>query len=262
MGSFVHPPLGKWTIALGIKAFGMDPFGWRIGSAIAGTLAVTGVALIAQLLFGRALWTFVAGLLLALEHLSVVLSRQALLDIHLQLWIVAGFLCLVLDRRWIDRRTPRGPPAGPARRGRGSLDVPSPLWRPWRYAAGIGFGAAVPSSGRAGLGMLAAIVISLMWETSRRRRGDVTRGGAFARALAAGELRPRHRLRAHPVGRLRGDLPPMAPPLRLERRRVLRPADPGRQVPPVRTRRPRWTRTPARSRRRTTATRDPGRGCG
>ena len=93
MGSFVHPPLGKWTIALGIKAFGMDPFGWRIGSAIAGTLAVTGLALIAQLLFGRALWTFVAGLLLALEHLSVVLSRQALLDVHVQLWIVVGFLC-------------------------------------------------------------------------------------------------------------------------------------------------------------------------
>jgi dolichyl-phosphate-mannose-protein mannosyltransferase len=185
VGSFVHPPLGKWTIALGIKAFGMRPFGWRIGSAIAGTLAVTGVALIAQLLFGRALWTFVAGLLMALEHLSVVLSRQALLDIHLQLWIVAGFLFLVLDRRWIDRRTPRGPPAGPdGDEADGEADVPSPLWRPWRYAAGIAFGAAVSVKWSGGLGMFTAIVVSLMWETSRRRRGDTTRGGAFARAFA------------------------------------------------------------------------------
>jgi dolichyl-phosphate-mannose-protein mannosyltransferase len=176
VGSFVHPPLGKWTIALGIKAFGMDPFGWRIGSAVVGTLAVTGLALIAQLLFGRTLWTFVAGLLLALENLSVVLSRQALLDIHLQFWIVAGFLFLVLDRRWIDVRTPRAPPEG-------ELRVPSPLWRPWRYAAGIAFGAAVAVKWSGGLGMLAAIVISLIWETSRRRRGDVTHGGAFARAL-------------------------------------------------------------------------------
>jgi dolichyl-phosphate-mannose-protein mannosyltransferase len=176
VGSFVHPPLGKWTIALGIKAFGMDPFGWRIGSAVAGTLAVTGLALIAQLLFGRPLWTFLAGLLLALEHLSVVLSRQALLDIHLQLWIVAGFLCLVLDRRWIDMRTPRSPPEGESR-------VPSPLWRPWRYAAGIAFGAAVAVKWSGGLGMLAAIAISLIWETSRRRRGDATHGAAFARAL-------------------------------------------------------------------------------
>ena len=144
-----------------------------------------GLALIAQLLFGRALWTFVAGLLLALEHLSVVLSRQALLDIHLQLWIVAGFLCLVLDRRWMDRRTPRGPPAGPdGDEADGEVDVPSPLWRPWRYAAGIAFGAAVSVKWSGGLGMFTAIVVSLMWETSRRRRGDTTRRGAFARALA------------------------------------------------------------------------------
>ncbi len=180
VGSFVHPPLGKWTIALGIKAFGMDPFGWRIGSAVAGTLAVTGVALIAQLLFGRPLWTFLAGLLLGLEHLSVVLSRQALLDIHLQLWIVAGFLCLVLDRRWIDQRTRRGPPPGGEDAG---TTVPSPLWRPWRYAAGLAFGAAVAVKWSGGLGMLAAIVISLAWETSRRLHGDRTRGRAFGRAL-------------------------------------------------------------------------------
>jgi len=178
VGSFVHPPLGKWTIALGIKAFGMDPFGWRIGSAVAGTLAVTGVALIAQLLFGRPLWTFIGGLLLALEHLSVVLSRQALLDIHLQLWVVAGFLCLVLDRRWIDIRTRRAPPED-----EGDPPVPSPLWRPWRYAAGVAFGAAVAVKWSGGFGMLAAIVISLMWETSRRLRGDTARGRAFRRAL-------------------------------------------------------------------------------
>jgi dolichyl-phosphate-mannose-protein mannosyltransferase len=181
VGSFVHPPLGKWTIALGINAFGMDPFGWRVGSAIAGTLAVTGVALIAQLLFGRPLWTFLAGLLLALEHLSVVLSRQALLDIHLQLWILAGFLLLVLDRRWIDRRTRRGPPAGP---DDGDPPIPSPIWRPWRYAAGVAFGAAVAVKWSGGLGMLAAIAISLMWETSRRLRRDGTRGRALGRALA------------------------------------------------------------------------------
>lgn len=181
VGSFVHPPLGKWTIALGIKAFGMDPFGWRVGSAIAGTLAVTGVALIAHLLFGRPLWTFLAGLLLALEHLSVVLSRQALLDIHVQLWIVAGFLCLVLDRRWIHLRTGLGPPSGA---DGAASPVPSPLWRPWRYAAGVAFGAAVAVKWSGGLGMLAALVVSMIWETSRRVRGETTRGTASGGALA------------------------------------------------------------------------------
>jgi dolichyl-phosphate-mannose--protein O-mannosyl transferase len=157
----------------------MDPFGWRVGSAVAGTLAVAGVAIIAQLLFAAPLWTFLAGLLLALEHLSVVLSRLALLDIHVQLWIVAGFLCLLLDRRWIDRRTPREPPLPGEEES-----VPSPLWRPWRYAAGVAMGAAVASKWSGGLGMAAAIVISLTWEATRRTRGDVSRSRAFVRAIA------------------------------------------------------------------------------
>ena len=33
MNMIVHPEVGKWLIALGEKAFGMDPFGWRIDAA-------------------------------------------------------------------------------------------------------------------------------------------------------------------------------------------------------------------------------------
>ena len=36
----VHPEVGKWLIALGEKAFGMDPFGWRIAAAVVGSLMV------------------------------------------------------------------------------------------------------------------------------------------------------------------------------------------------------------------------------
>ena len=108
VGSWVHPPLGKWMTGLGIKAFGMDAFGWRFASAVAGTLVATFVALIAYLLFGSVVWTYVAGLLVAVEHLNHVQARVALLDVHLEFWVVLGFLFLVLDRRWIDRRTPDG----------------------------------------------------------------------------------------------------------------------------------------------------------
>ena len=34
------------------------------------------------------------------------MSRMGLLDVHLELWVVVGFTCLVLDRGWIDRRRP------------------------------------------------------------------------------------------------------------------------------------------------------------
>jgi dolichyl-phosphate-mannose--protein O-mannosyl transferase len=82
----------------------------------------------------------------------------------------------VLDRRWIERRMPRDPTD---ERG-----VPSPVWRPWRFAAGLAFGAAVAAKWSGVLGILAAAVISLLWETTRRRRGGVLgRRRAFGRTL-------------------------------------------------------------------------------
>ncbi len=36
----VHPPLGKWTIALGEQLFGATPFGWRFAVAVLGTLSI------------------------------------------------------------------------------------------------------------------------------------------------------------------------------------------------------------------------------
>ena len=192
VGSWVHPPLGKWTIGMGEKAFGVTSFGWRFSSAVAGTLTVTIVAVMAQLLFGCALWTFVAGLLLALEHLNVVLSRSALLDIHLEFWVVLGFLLVLLDRRWIDRRTPPEPEPAPAPGGSLTPDdfgprrrsaVPMPVWRPWRFAAGIALGAAFSVKWSGAMAILGALVLSVAWETTRRRRGDVSLGRAFARTL-------------------------------------------------------------------------------
>src|SRR4051794_28076705 len=39
-GFVVHPPLGKWAIALGEKMFGYNEFGWRFSAAVAGTVSV------------------------------------------------------------------------------------------------------------------------------------------------------------------------------------------------------------------------------
>jgi dolichyl-phosphate-mannose-protein mannosyltransferase len=201
VGSWVHPPLGKWMIGMGEKVFGVTPFGWRFSSAVVGTLVVTLVAVIAQLLFGSALWTFVAGLLLAVENLNVVLSRSALLDIHVELWVVLGFLFLLLDRRWIDRRSPPEPAAEPDPQparpvspdgadapervvaGRARSAIAFPLWRPWRFAAGIALGAAFSVKWSGVMAILGALIVSVAWETARRHRGDVSLGRALVRAL-------------------------------------------------------------------------------
>src|SRR5215207_10254883 len=48
----VHPPLGKWMISLGMAAFGAgDAFWWRVMTALAGTIAVFLVAMVARRLF-------------------------------------------------------------------------------------------------------------------------------------------------------------------------------------------------------------------
>ena len=201
VGSWVHPPLGKWEIAMGIKLFGMRSFGWRISSVVAGTLVVTLTAVMAQLLFGSALWTAVAGLLMAVENLNVVMSRVGLLDIHVEFWVVLAFVLFLLDRRWIDARQaaaeevavpdepedPDPPPDAAVALAMvapehvddaGVLPVPpptstpapSPIWRPWRFAAGAALGAASAVKWSGVFALFAVVALTYMWETTRRHR--------------------------------------------------------------------------------------------
>jgi dolichyl-phosphate-mannose-protein mannosyltransferase len=177
-GAWVHPPLGKWMIALGELGFGTESFGWRVSSAVTGTATVALLALIVQLLFASPIWTFTGGLLLAVENLNFVQSRTAMLDIFVTFWIVLGFAFLLLDRRWIERRTPE--PAGPVRdptaEGREPQQrrgPPAPLWRPWRFAAGAALGAGVATKWSGLTAIAVAIALSFIWEVSRRRRAGV-----------------------------------------------------------------------------------------
>ena len=84
----VHPPVGKWLIAVGIKLFGDHEFGWRIAVAVAGTLTVYLTAKIALRIFHEHKWATLASLLVALDGLNLVMSRTALLDIFLTLFIL------------------------------------------------------------------------------------------------------------------------------------------------------------------------------
>lgn len=110
----VHPPVGKWLIAAGIKLFGDNEFGWRIAAVIAGTLTVYLTAKIAQRIFHENKWATLAAILMALDGLNLVMSRTALLDIFLTLFILlsvnswlkgnylafAIFLGLAMGSKW------------------------------------------------------------------------------------------------------------------------------------------------------------------
>ena len=86
----VHPPIGKWCIALGIKIFGDNEFGWRITAAIAGTLLILIAARIAHELFYSPFLTAITAALMACDGLLLVHSRTALLDLFLTLFVLTA----------------------------------------------------------------------------------------------------------------------------------------------------------------------------
>ena len=90
----------------------MDPFGWRIASAVVGSLMVLVMVRLARRLTGSTLLGCVAGLLLCFDGLHLVLSRLALLDIFVAFFMLCGVACLVNDRDWFRARLGRLAPDG------------------------------------------------------------------------------------------------------------------------------------------------------
>lgn len=97
----VHPPLGKWCIALGMKIFGESEFGWRIGVAIAGTLLILVAARIAHVLFYSPFLTAITAALMAFDGLLLVHSRTALLDLYLTLFILVASYFWLREKFWL-----------------------------------------------------------------------------------------------------------------------------------------------------------------
>lgn len=159
-----HPPLGKWLIGSGIKLFGFDPFGWRVVAALAGILTVALVMFLAWRLLrpvvsrgaARAGAT-AAGMLLAVDFLSLVQSRVAMLDIFVALFDTAAITFIVLDR---DRQRE---PAWQA-----SLVERLTLGRPWRFLAGASLGAATAVKWSGAYAALAVVGLVVLWEVAAR----------------------------------------------------------------------------------------------
>ena len=96
----VHPPIGKWSIALGIRIFGDNEFGWRITAAIAGTLIILIAARLAHELFYSPFLTAITAALLAFDGLLLVHSRTALLDLFLTLFILIAAYFWFRQQYW------------------------------------------------------------------------------------------------------------------------------------------------------------------
>lgn len=86
-----HPPLGKILMGLGIRMFGMTPFGWRFMGTLAGVAMLPFLYLLSKRMFKNTLGAFAATSLFAFDFMHFVQTRIATIDSYAVLFIVAMY---------------------------------------------------------------------------------------------------------------------------------------------------------------------------
>ena len=87
-----HPTLGKLIISLGIRIFGMNPFGWRLMGALFGVLMLPVLYHLLKQLFGRTRLCTAGTLLFAFDFMHFTQTRIATIDTY-----AVFFLLLMYD---------------------------------------------------------------------------------------------------------------------------------------------------------------------
>lgn len=77
-----HPPLGKLILGLGIRLFGMTPFGWRFMGVLFGVLMLPVLYVFAKNLFGRTAVAACGTVLLAADFMHLTQTRLATIDTY------------------------------------------------------------------------------------------------------------------------------------------------------------------------------------
>ncbi len=164
----VHPEVGKYIIGVTELVAGFTPFGWRLASAIIGSLMVMVMIRLTRRVTGSTMLGLVAGLLMCFDGLQFVLSRLALLDIFEAFFVLCAVSCMVADRDWFRERLASSiePVAGWR---------PRYLWRPWLLAAGVWWGLAIGTKWSALYPMAAFGILYWVWSAGARRSFGLTK---------------------------------------------------------------------------------------
>lgn len=83
-----HPPLGKYIISLGIRIFGMNPFGWRFMGTLFGVLMLPVLYHLLKQLFGRTSLCCAGTLLFAFDFMHFTQTRIATIDTYAVLFLL------------------------------------------------------------------------------------------------------------------------------------------------------------------------------
>lgn len=185
----VHPPLGKWIMAVGQALFGTDNgAGWRFSTAFIGVLAVMLAVRVAMRLFRSPVLAAFAGVAMALDGMGIVLSRTGILDNILAFFVLLGFWAVLVDREHSRGRLARRIAYGKLRtvqrnngRKRGTRAMsavayspddpwgPRLLCRPWLVLAGVALGAACAVKWSGIYAVAVFGILAFAWGVSARR---------------------------------------------------------------------------------------------
>lgn len=89
---WTHPPLGKVFISLGIRMFGMTPFGWRFIGNIFGILMIPVFYIFAKRLFGKTSFAFLTTVLFTFDFMHFAQTRISTVDVYVTIFIIMMYM--------------------------------------------------------------------------------------------------------------------------------------------------------------------------
>lgn len=89
---WTHPTLGKLLIAVGIRMFGMTPFGWRFSGTFFGVLILAVLYVFAKRIFRRTDYALVTAGLFAVDCMHFAQTRIATIDTYALFFTLLMFL--------------------------------------------------------------------------------------------------------------------------------------------------------------------------
>jgi len=95
-----HPPLGKLIISIGIRLFGMTPFGWRFMGTLFGALMLIPLYILLKRMFGGRIVPLCGTAIFAFDFMHFTQTRIATIDTYAVFFIILMYLFMYL---WISR---------------------------------------------------------------------------------------------------------------------------------------------------------------
>ncbi len=96
---WTHPPVAKYGMWAGMKIFGENSFGWRVGSAIFGVISILGIYLLVISVTKNKQVALISAFLVSIEGTHLAQSRIAMNDIYMLCFYIWS-LYLAVKSRW------------------------------------------------------------------------------------------------------------------------------------------------------------------